>query len=479
MTRDGDTSSLVLPPGPASLIIPGYSTKAVSTLITFLTTGVITVDLPLLEEVAELAKVLELRQEMGAGQLEVARREVVAEYRQEEERVEECRQEEERGIEERGVERQVEQGAEEPEEEVEHSQVGDPKEATVYPIATYPLNTFSCLECNKNFVEKKKLKKHELALHLYPTSCRLCHKTFPSLELFKRHEARVHNPPSHFCYICDKGFRRADHLQRHKETHEPAGNSVCRLCQKVFARPENLARHHRVVHGHQQASKRILNKYITKVRERSRWTCARCNVTFASRAIFKVHMKKQHGGEVSLIHGAGEAGGKFVMVDDGRARGEEHMLPCSHCNFVFNSHKQLETHKQVVHKGEKTHFCHQCEKGFKSKMSLQQHKRRIHGGLIFSCDRCAKKLSTSASLKKHKLGCGKPKVLKPFHELSRWGKGHRAKATARDLINTLEGMGEEERRKTLVVVAKDKPHLLDHLTTNPFTIADILSVSLL
>ena len=35
-------------------------------------------------------------------------------------------------------ERQVEQGAEEPEQGVEHSEVADPKEATVYPIATYP-----------------------------------------------------------------------------------------------------------------------------------------------------------------------------------------------------------------------------------------------------------------------------------------------------------------------------------------------------
>ena len=139
----------------------------------------------------------------------------------------------------------------------------------------------------------------------------------------------------------------------------------------------------------------------------------------------------------------------------------------------------LQIHKEAAHRGEKTHFCHPCEKGFKSKMSLQQHKRRIHGGLTFSCDRCGKKLSSSASLKKHKLSCGQPKDLKPYHELSRWGKGHRAKATARDIISRLEGMGEEERRKTLLVVAKDKPHLLDHLTTNPFTIADILCVSLL
>ena len=193
-----------------------------------------------------------------------------------------------------------------------------------------------------------------------------------------------------------------------------------------------------------------------------------------------MHLNKKHNNLTSLLHGPEDTDRRFVMVDDGRGRGEEDMLPCTLCEFVFNSHKELQEHKAEKHRGAKTDQCHTCGKTFRSKISLQQHKRRVHSGLTFDCDGCGSKFSSNDSLKKHRrLVCGKAKPLKPYHELSKWGKGHRAKATARDLISKLEGMGEEERSKTLKVVAKDKPHLLDHLTTNPFTIADILSVSFL
>ena len=65
VSRHGDTSSPLLPPGKVTLILPGFSTKAISSLLAFLATGVVTVDRPLLEEVGELAKVLELKEEMG------------------------------------------------------------------------------------------------------------------------------------------------------------------------------------------------------------------------------------------------------------------------------------------------------------------------------------------------------------------------------------------------------------------------------
>ena len=73
MSSQGETSSPVLPPGKVTLILPDVSTKAVSTLLTFLATGVVTVDRPLLEEVVELAKMLELREEMGRRELEAVR----------------------------------------------------------------------------------------------------------------------------------------------------------------------------------------------------------------------------------------------------------------------------------------------------------------------------------------------------------------------------------------------------------------------
>ena len=77
MSRHGDTSSPLLPPGKVTLILPGFSTKAISSLLAFLATGVVTVDRPLLEEVGELAKALELKEEMGRRELEAVRRALI------------------------------------------------------------------------------------------------------------------------------------------------------------------------------------------------------------------------------------------------------------------------------------------------------------------------------------------------------------------------------------------------------------------
>ena len=56
MSREGNTTSPVVPPGLVTRILPSFSTKAISNLLTFLATGVVTVDRPLLEEVVELAQ---------------------------------------------------------------------------------------------------------------------------------------------------------------------------------------------------------------------------------------------------------------------------------------------------------------------------------------------------------------------------------------------------------------------------------------
>ena len=68
-----------VPPGKVTLILPGFSTKAISSLLAFLATGVVTVDRPLLEEVGELAKVLELKEEMGRRELEAVSRALIEE----------------------------------------------------------------------------------------------------------------------------------------------------------------------------------------------------------------------------------------------------------------------------------------------------------------------------------------------------------------------------------------------------------------
>ena len=60
-TQDGGTSSLVSPPGLATILLPDFSTSAIALLLAFLTTGPVMIPMGLMEELGQLAAVLELK----------------------------------------------------------------------------------------------------------------------------------------------------------------------------------------------------------------------------------------------------------------------------------------------------------------------------------------------------------------------------------------------------------------------------------
>ena len=228
----------------------------------------------------------------------------------------------------------------------------------------------------------------------------------------------------------------------------------------------------------------LQDRYSARVRARRKISCATCYITFGTNYSFKNHMKKKHGGSQLLAPGpAGAEGGfagEFMMVLDGRAMGDEDALPCKFCDMMFDSRKELVKHKIEKHKGERVHPCSACDKCFKSLPTLNQHKSRNHGGHVYVCEGCGKRFKTNDSLKRHRmLTCGKPRHRKDFNNLSKWGKGHRVKTTAEEMISKLDGMGEEERRRTVLAIAKKRPGILDHMTKSPFTITDICQVKLI
>ena len=107
---------------------------------------------------------------------------------------------------------------------------------------------------------------------------------------------------------------------------------------------------------------------------------------------------------------------------------------------------ELVKHKIEKHKDERIHPCSTCDMAFKSLPALCKHKSQHHSGKVFICEGCGKTFKTGDSLNKHrKFVCGKPRHRKNFAELSKWGKGHRVKTTAEDMILRLDGMEEEER----------------------------------
>ena len=379
-------------------------------------------------------------------------------------------------------EKQVEE--ERREEEFQDVLVAEEDVKTNYALVPYHLVNFPCNSCAKTFSSKNQLKHHHVEMHKDPMSCTTCYMTFSSKKMFLRHSS-VHLPSTFTCETCGKAFTRGDSLRRHQVARHtatlPCSPAQCLDCGKKFSRKSSLGKHMVVVHGAGRPSQLLQDRYSARVRARRKITCATCYITFGTKYSFKDHMKKKHGGSQLLAPGpAGAEGGfagEFMVVLDGRAMGDEDALPCKFCDMMFDSRKELMKHKTEKHRGERVHPCSICEKCFKSLPMLNQHKSRHHGGHVSVCEGCGKRFKTNDSLKRHKmLVCGKPRHRKNFNELSKWGKGHRVKTTAVEMITRLDGMEEEERRRTVLAIAKKRPEILNHMTKCPFTITDICQV---
>ena len=410
----------------------------------------------------------------------------LAERAEEEEQQEEKKMGEEEELRDVVVEEEDEKRREEEEEEL-RDVVVDGEDMTNYPLVPFPLVSFTCSSCSKDFPAMNKLNHHYVEMHKDPMSCTICCKTFSSKKLFIRHSS-VHLPPTFTCETCGKTFKRADNLQRHQvschPTAVPCSPAQCTNCGKQFSRTSSLVKHMLVVHGANRPPNALRDKYLARVRARKRVSCATCSITFKTKSNFQVHMKKKHNGTLLLAPGpAGAEGGfagEFMMVLDGSSMCDEDTLPCKLCNLRFDSHKDLVEHKNKKHQGERVHPCSTCDMAFKSLPALYKHKSRQHSGKVFVCEGCGKTFKTSDSLNRHKkFVCGKPRHRKNFNNLSKWGKGHRVKTTAEEMIVRMDGMGEEERKKTVLAIAKKRPDILDHLTKNPFTMSDICQVKLI
>ena len=138
-------------------------------------------------------------------------------------------------------------------------------------------------------------------------------------------------------------------------------------------------KHESVVHGANRPFNSLRDKYLARVKVRSRRiSCATCNITFKNRSNFKDHMKKQHSGTKLLAPGPAGAeggfGGGFMVVLDGSAVGDEDTLPCKYCSFRFESRKELVEHKIKKHQGERIRPCNTCDMSFKALPVLYKHK---------------------------------------------------------------------------------------------------------
>ena len=72
----------------------------------------------------------------------------------------------------------------------------------------------------------------------------------------------------------------------------------------------------------------------------------------------------------------------------------------------------MKFHVKTDHEKKYNHKCVMCQKAFTELHLFEQHKYKQHGlGNPVACEKCGKELAGKASLGKHLLGCGVPKII--------------------------------------------------------------------
>ncbi|CAH1780148.1 unnamed protein product [Owenia fusiformis] len=135
---------------------------------------------------------------------------------------------------------------------------------------------YSCSLCDKQFVEKYKLKIH-MSVHTTerPHSCDVCGDKFKTINALANHMT-FHSERKYQCQLCDASFQNPMSLTRHQVVHSGERKYKCNRCDKTFTQKSSLKRHENVHDG---------------VRA---FKCEECKISFTQRYPLTVHMEKMH-----------------------------------------------------------------------------------------------------------------------------------------------------------------------------------------
>ena len=108
--------------------------------------------------------------------------------------------------------------------------------------------------------------------------------------------------------------------------------------------------------------------------------CTKCNELFASKTIFKCHMRDKHSGQLT----------------------RENI--CTKCNKVFASKRSLGCHVNEMHSEVVIRIpCPDCGRIFSRKPNMKAHRESMHLGKEFPCNICNIKFHNISSQRRHRI----------------------------------------------------------------------------
>ncbi|XP_059617688.1 zinc finger protein 836-like [Phlebotomus argentipes] len=195
---------------------------------------------------------------------------------------------------------------------------------------------YACSKCPKHFVNKTRLKFHEIThvpkIERCIIPCPQCDKKLSSQNGLRIHLKNIHSGEKPFiCEECGKAFVSAGALKEHKISHSEERSFQCSVCMKRFKNQPQLNRHE--------------ERHKDNVYE-----CPHCDVKRNTKASIKLHM---------VIHS------------------DFKKYKCNYCGIEFKRLKSLKDHL-IIHAGLRPYECQFCERTFANASNCLKHKKNSH-----------------------------------------------------------------------------------------------------
>lgn len=199
-----------------------------------------------------------------------------------------------------------------------------------------------CDICSQEFILKSALDRHKEShgIGIFPSrfECDICGSKVRLKKDLRTHMRRKHIEVKIPCSVCGKVFCRKNYLSEHMKTHvKPEHRPYkCHICQKGFVTPKDvelhMKRHDPAVHLN-PAKKESDKKFENPAR------CHICGQQFIVKKALDRHIESHGIGIIPLIY------------------------ECDICHAKIKQKKDLRTHMQRLHSGQKA-TCPICGKQF-------------------------------------------------------------------------------------------------------------------
>ncbi|XP_059612675.1 transcription factor grauzone-like [Phlebotomus argentipes] len=224
-------------------------------------------------------------------------------------------------------------------------------------------NAFKCEKCEKSFLTKMGLIKHELNKHVPPEQhiykCDKCPSTFMTLCRARTHEAKhMNEEEKRFkCPQCEKAYAFNAMLKQHmRHAHDESNRHVCEICAKVFKSKYTYQIH-------------LENHMDNGTRD---FPCPMCGKAFKRKRLLKVHVERHNKtGEI---------------------------FKCDMCGKVSPNRNALKNHIEYSHLKVRKFECNLCSSAFKTALGLKEHvATHSSSQILYTCLFCPKQFNSNAN----------------------------------------------------------------------------------